>query len=99
MQSVARRAGRLACHIRGFAAQAEVATAEQNAFLRFGSPFPAAMDLNPAVAQLPETKVSLHSPMGGLHESHPVKYGGYYSSPVSPSSSTLVCQFTGHSAV
>jgi hypothetical protein len=57
MQSIARRAGRMAQQLRGFAAQAEIVSAEQSPFLRFGSPFPAAMDLNPAVAQLPETKV------------------------------------------
>jgi len=57
MQSIARRAGRMAQQLRGFAAQAEVVSAEHSPFLRFGSPFPAQMDLNPAVAQLPETKV------------------------------------------
>ena len=58
MQSIARRAGRMAQQLRGFAAQAEVVPAEQSPFLRFGSPFPAKIDLNPAVAQLPETKGS-----------------------------------------
>ncbi|KAL4550904.1 hypothetical protein Ndes2526B_g08997 [Nannochloris sp. 'desiccata'] len=48
----------MAQQLRGFAAQAEVVSAEQSPFLRFGSPFPAHMDLNPAVAQLPETKVT-----------------------------------------
>lgn len=48
----------MAQQMRGFAAQAEtLVSAETSPFLRFGSPFPAAMDLNPAVAQLPETKV------------------------------------------
>jgi hypothetical protein len=47
----------MAQQLRGFAAQAEVVSAEHSPFLRFGSPFPAQMDLNPAVAQLPETKV------------------------------------------
>lgn len=57
MQSLARRAGRMAQQMRGFAAQAEVVSAEQSPFLRFGSPFPAQINYNPVLAQLPETKV------------------------------------------
>ena len=59
MQSAARRAGaRVAQQLRGFAAHAEVVSAEQSPFLRFGSPFPAQINMQQALAQLPEPKVS-----------------------------------------
>lgn len=57
MQALSRRAGRLAKQIRGYAAQADVVSAEQSPFLRFGSPFPAQINMNPALAQLPDTQV------------------------------------------
>lgn len=41
---------------RGFAAEA--ALAEESPYLRFGSPFAQQLNLTPALAQLPETKVS-----------------------------------------
>lgn len=59
MQSIIRRAGRVAQQLRGFAAQAEVVSAEQSPFLRFGSPFPAQINMNAALAQLPETEVNI----------------------------------------
>ena len=59
MQAVSRRAGRLMQQIRGYAAQSELVSAEQSPFLRFGSPFPSQINLDPAVAQLPESKVHM----------------------------------------
>jgi hypothetical protein len=52
-----RKGGRLLQQLRGYAAQAEVVTAEQSAFLRFGTPYPAQLNMNTVLAQLPETKV------------------------------------------
>lgn len=57
IQKIARRAKQIIQYGRGFAAQAEIVPADQSPFLRFGSPIPAHMNLNPALAQLPETKV------------------------------------------
>lgn len=42
--------------LRGYAA-AEAALATESPFLRFGSPFAAQLNMNDALAQLPETKV------------------------------------------
>ena len=54
----ARRGGSsLLRHLRGFAAQSEVAAADAETFLRFGNPFAQQLNLGSALSQLPETKV------------------------------------------
>lgn len=58
LRNASRRSSRLLSQLRGYAAQAEVAQADSETFLRFGSPFAPQLNLNSALAQLPETKVS-----------------------------------------
>lgn len=64
MLRLAKRNAQLWQQLRGYASQ--VAVAEESAFLRYASPFPAKLDLAPALAQLPETKVRAR--VGVWHE-------------------------------
>lgn len=58
MSIIGRKGSRVLQQLRQYAAQAELAPANDSAFLRFGSPFAAQLNMNQALAQLPETKVS-----------------------------------------
>ena len=58
MLGAARRAAGAVGAARRSFAQAALVSAEQSPFLRFGSPHAAAIDLAPALAALPETKVT-----------------------------------------
>lgn len=57
MYRLARQQRRAVSQLRRFAAQADVVAVENEAFTRFGSPYPVHQDLTSAVARLPESQV------------------------------------------
>lgn len=58
MLRLSKRYSGLLQQLRGYAATSEAAVVERDVFTRYASPFPAQLNLTPALAQLPETKVT-----------------------------------------